>query len=87
MPWKWQYFGATLNLKDYRASDTKNIDSNQYGHLPVDRRSSSMSRQYTGVVADALVLGVRDHLHGDELCAERQDVDVCVHLFIKKHYK
>lgn len=39
-----------------------------------------MPRQDAGVVADALVLGVCDHLHGDELCAERQDVDVGVNL-------
>lgn len=44
-----------------------------------------MPRQYTGVVADALVFWVSYHLHGDELRAERQHVDVCVNLENKKH--
>ena len=42
-----------------------------------------MPGQDTRVVADALVLRVGDHLHRDELRAERQDIDVCVHLLMK----
>lgn len=43
---------------------------------PVDGRGSSVARQQRRVVDDGAQLGVIDHLHGDELGAEGQDVEL-----------
>lgn len=43
---------------------------------PVDGRGSPVAGQQGGVVDDGAVLGVVDDLHGDELGAERQDVEL-----------
>lgn len=45
-------------------------------HPPVDGRSSPVAGQQGGVVDDGAVLRVVDHLHGDELGAEGQDVEL-----------
>lgn len=45
-------------------------------HPPVDGRGSSVARQQRRVVDDGAQFGVVDHLHGDELGAEGQDVEL-----------
>lgn len=45
-----------------------------------------MARQQRGVVDDGAVFGVVDDLHGDELGAEGQDVELCTRCFVLGHH-
>lgn len=45
-----------------------------------------MARQKGGVVDDGAVSGVVDHLHGDELGAEGQHVQLCTHCLVLVHH-
>lgn len=45
-----------------------------------------MARQQRGVVDDGAVFGVVDDLHGDELGAERQDVELGADGLVLSHH-
>lgn len=45
-----------------------------------------MARQQGGVVDDGAVSGVVDHLHGDELGAERQHVQLGAYCLVLVHH-
>lgn len=45
-----------------------------------------MARQQGGVVDDGAMFGVIDHLHGDELGAEGQNVEFCSSRFVLIHH-
>lgn len=55
-------------------------------HSPVDSGGSPVARQQGGVVDDGAVFGVVDDLHGDELGAEGQDVELSTSGLVLSHH-
>lgn len=55
-------------------------------YSPVDSRGSPVARQQGGVVDDGAVFGVVNDLHGNELGAEGQNVELGTRSLVLRHY-